>query len=336
MKEDTWQSWDVTIRNAAVKKSWKMKIVGSIGSVVWFPDSRHVLIVVENLIRMLDAVGQRELLRFAAKARVSEILTLLGGRRVLAIDDAGLLYILSVEGVEFEMPAMRVSPRWNARARQWQKYQYGYCPVCGSPVRVDGTVDVTSCQQCKSRIRLVFAKGRISRDSLTPLDQGNGESWLKLIRGLIINQTAGDDELVVLYRRLADLEPGAITFPSAIHDPYGTTIKQINAALWQTGAFVLWGDDVLVEKFLRTALKHTSGDERKRLKGLLACVLLVSGKEQAANTFIAAIPSDVMKACINETAELYMRSGNVAAKKHLTEFASHIENGKRRKRSILI
>ncbi len=331
VKEDTWQRYDVKLSHAAVKKVWKMKIDGSVHSVVWFPDGRHVLIVVENLIRMLDTVGQRELVRFAAQARFSEVLTLQGGQRVLAIDEAGLLYILSVEGLEFETSAMKVTARWSARARRWQKYQYGCCPICGSSVRVARIVDVTSCRQCKSRIQPVFAKELVHRDSLIPLDQQNGESWLRLIRGLIINRTADDNELAMLYRSLADLEPDAVTFSSAIHDPYGETIEQINAALWQTGAFVLWGDEVLVEKFLRTALLHWPGDEKT--KGYLACVLLISGKEPEASKLIATIPSDVMGECINDVVEFYMRSGIAVAKKHLIEFAAHLEKGKRRKRS---
>jgi len=188
--------------------------------------------------------------------------------------------------------------------------------LCGCLIDVDADTHLTTCPQCESKVLPIPSRTSSEpRRSLIPLDEQNGEAWLRMIRGLIINETIDDDQLVALYRKMTSIEPEGKTFTSAIQDPYSHSIPDVNSALWQTGAFLLWGEEPLAEKCLRTALRHTP--DREGLKGKLACLLIANGKNREGRKLANTIASSVLTAAIHEAVDLYRELGDIASTNRL-------------------
>jgi len=330
-EEKIWPNHELEISHAAVRPRWKLKIRGDVSHIAWFLDGRHFVFATGSTIRLLDAVDQRELLRFPAKANLAQLCIADGGNRILAADQAGGFYILSVEGISLGLPAMKVSKRWHAHTQKWDKDYSGVCPLCGNLVRACAAADVIVCAQCKSDVRPILDKTlNTTSSSLVPLDKRSGEAWLRIIRGLLINETAEDDTIASLYRQIAVLEPEGKTFTSAIRDPYGTEIAQVNSALWSTGGYVLWGEEHLVEKCLRTALRHKPDDEA--LKAQLASVFIANGRKNKARRLLQGVSSRVLTASIHDAIDAYRALGDTASEERLSAFATaNINRPPRRK-----
>lgn len=100
IQSDRWDGQSVDIAHIEVGTVWTLTADERVGDASWLPDGRHAVIATDNLIRFLDAIEQREIMRFPAMANIARVCVADGGRRVVAIDEAGAFYLLGVEGVE--------------------------------------------------------------------------------------------------------------------------------------------------------------------------------------------------------------------------------------------
>ena len=316
VSEKTWSNLDVEITRANAR-SWKLKLEGRLNQIAWLPNSEHFVIALGSFIRLFDAVQETEVLRFRATANVKQLCLSHAGRHVLAVDESGALYILAVEGVTLHTPSIIMSRPWHSVTGEVDNAHTGACPVCGNQIRSMEPARVTACPFCEIRLTAVIVDP--TPTGLSPIDAQSSEAWLRIIRGVLINQTADRDELLELYRRLAALDDDGDTFTGAIQDPHSSSIAELNSALWTTGALVLRTiDDRLAEKCLRTALVHMPEDQQA--SGHLASQWTVAGRLKEALALANTLPKTLLKSCIDDAIQIYREVSNDIAEERLIEF----------------
>jgi len=323
VSEATWSTFDAEITRAS-GSSWKLKLQGRLNQVSWLPDGRYFVMASGSFIRLFDTIQETELLRFRATANVKQLCFSHAGRRVLAVDESGAFYILAVEGVTLNTANIMMSRLWNSVTGEVENAHTGACPVCGNRIRSMEPALVTTCPFCGIRLRAVIVDPVFS--DLTPIDAQSSEAWLRMIRGVLINQTVDRDELLGLYRRLAALDDAGDTFTGAIQDPHSSSVGELNCALWTTGALVLRTvDDRLAEKCLRTALIHMPGDQQAI--GHLASQLVVAGRVEEALALANALPNTLLKSSFDDAIQSYREVTNDMAVQRLIEFKDLCQMG---------
>jgi WD40 repeat protein len=247
----------ILVTDSDGKQRVKATAAGKVSKVEWLADARHFWVGSDRALALMEKDLDAPICIFPMPTSLGDFYLIAGGTRVAVVDSSGHFYILALESFKLDPVYVRAIRTWNFERREWTVEHWGRCPCCATRMvfpKHKSEIASSTCSECGSACTLHRSSLDRSPYKIEPLDPCNGEAWLRIARGLLINDPdVKSNELKDIFVHVMQLDRGDTIFRTAIKDPYATSLGEMNGALWSVAAELFSDQPEVAKKCSRTA-----------------------------------------------------------------------------------
>ncbi|MEM6900028.1 MAG: WD40 repeat domain-containing protein [Pseudomonadota bacterium] len=237
---------------------------GAVQKIEWTKDARHYWVASDRSLELMSAENEHPICVFPFSTNLTNFCLMGGGDKVAAVDAAGFLYILQIQNHEMGPCYLTSARTWLFESQTWSSERWGRCPKCGTVIFASmdknaNELEGGRCDGCGSGYYLQNREDAPTTFTFMPKVPSDPEAWLRVARGLLINNDRETGLIKSAFERVVEIDRGEHIFETRIEDRYSINLDELNSTLWSVAADFLSDDSALATKCRVTARSLKGG-----------------------------------------------------------------------------